>query len=189
LILPPLSTMLGKNSECLDMAANRAQRNPTPLNDLVGSILDPVLRKRAGISLSLVQSWEEVVGPHAASRSRPERVIWPRGKGAREALGGATLVVACEASAALELQHETSEIIARVNGFLGHQAVGKVKLVQKTVTTEPFRARAKPMPISREESQAIARLTAAIEDEGLRAALQRLGASVRASRREGIKST
>lgn len=169
------------------MAAKGLPRNPTALNDLLGSILDPVLRKRAGISLSLVQSWPEIAGPFAGERSRPEKVIWPRGK-ASGAGAAATLVIACEASAALELQHETSEIIARVNGFLGHAAIGKVKLVQKGVLPDAAPPRDKPGPITGEERAAIARLTAGIENAGLRAALDRLGASVKGRRRPGIKS-
>lgn len=168
------------------MAAKGLPRNPTALNDLIGSIVDPVLRKRAGISLSLVQSWPEIAGPFAGARSRPEKVVWPRGKGSDA--GTATLVIACEASAALELQHETSEIIARVNGFLGHAAIGRVKLVQKGVLPDAPPPRAKPGPISGAERAAIARLTAGIEDPGLKAALERLGASVKGKGRGGLKS-
>src|SRR5690606_35845229 len=32
--------------------------NPVAVSDLAAQILDPVLRKRAGISIGLVQSWE-----------------------------------------------------------------------------------------------------------------------------------
>ena len=33
------------------------------MSDLATAILDPVLKKRAGISIGLVQSWEEIAGP------------------------------------------------------------------------------------------------------------------------------
>ncbi len=44
-----------------------------PVADLASKILDPVLRKRAGISVALVQSWEEIVGERIARSSLPRR--------------------------------------------------------------------------------------------------------------------
>lgn len=170
------------------MTAGSRFRNPRPLSDLLGGVLDPVLRKRAGMTVSLLQSWEAVVGPFAAARSRPEKLAWPRKAGSRDAFGAATLVIACEPSTALELQHETTEIIARVNGFLGANAVGKVKLVQKPVNASATRTRPKPRPLDRAEKEAIARLTAGIEDDALRASLERLGATVKGTRRPPFKS-
>ncbi|TIS30249.1 MAG: DUF721 domain-containing protein, partial [Mesorhizobium sp.] len=56
------------------MAGKRPFGNPVPVSDLATQILDPVLRKRAGMSIGLVQSWEEIAGPRLASRSRPEKI-------------------------------------------------------------------------------------------------------------------
>ncbi|RUV46494.1 DUF721 domain-containing protein, partial [Mesorhizobium sp. M5C.F.Ca.IN.020.29.1.1] len=39
------------------MAGKRPFGNPVPVSDLATQILDPVLRKRAGMSIGLVQSW------------------------------------------------------------------------------------------------------------------------------------
>ena len=60
------------------MAGKRPFGNPVPVSDLATEILDPMLRKRAGISVALVQSWEEIVGPKLATSSRPEKINWPR---------------------------------------------------------------------------------------------------------------
>ncbi|MCB1418612.1 MAG: DUF721 domain-containing protein, partial [Notoacmeibacter sp.] len=73
--------------------------------------------------------------------SRPERIVWPRRASDDDPFEPATLVVACEGFAALALQHETNEVIARVNAFLGFAAIGRVKIVQK-----PVRAPEKPKP-------------------------------------------
>lgn len=59
------------------MAGKRPSGNPVPVSDLATDILDPVLRKRAGISIGLVQSWEEIVGARLAASSRPEKIQWP----------------------------------------------------------------------------------------------------------------
>ena len=111
--------------------------NPLPVGDVATGILDPVLRRKAGISTALVQSWEEIVGERIASASRPEKIVWPRRMSEDDPFEPATLIVACEGMAALALQHETGEVIARVNGFLGFSAVGRIRILQKPVTIDP----------------------------------------------------
>ena len=101
-----------------------------------------MLRKRAGISIGLVQSWEEIAGPRLAGASRPEKIQWPRRMHEDDPFEPATLVVACEGMAALHLQHETGEIIGRVNAFLGFEAIGRIRIVQKPVL--PATSRPKP---------------------------------------------
>ncbi|TIR06044.1 MAG: DUF721 domain-containing protein, partial [Mesorhizobium sp.] len=111
------------------MAGKRPFGNPVPVSDLATQILDPVLRKRAGMSIGLVQSWEEIAGPRLASRSRPEKIQWPRRMHEDDPFEPAVLVIACEGMAALHLQHETGEIINRVNAFLGFNAIGRIRIV------------------------------------------------------------
>ena len=104
-----------------------------PVSDLASEILDPILRKRAGISIGLVQSWEEIAGPRLASHTRPEKIVWPRRMQEDDPFQPATLIIACEGFAALHVQHETGEIIGRINSFLGFNAIGRIKIVQKPV--------------------------------------------------------
>jgi hypothetical protein len=165
------------------MAGKPRFGNPVPISDAATAVLDPVLRKRAGLSVALLQSWEEVVGPRIAARSRPEKLQWPRRIADDDAFSPATLVVACDGMAALHVQHETGEIIARVNAFLGFAAVGRIRIVQKAVVTNTTPPRPKPRPLSDREKMAVAGSVAAIEDGGLREALERLGRSVIAFRK------
>ncbi|MDQ6435947.1 DciA family protein [Mesorhizobium sp. LHD-90] len=165
------------------MAGKRPFGNPVPVSDLAAAILDPVLRKRAGLSIGLVQSWEEIVGPRIAAKSRPERLQWPRRMGEDDPFRPATLIVACEGLAALHLQHESGEVIGRVNSFLGFEAVDRIRIVQKPVLAMEKPARRVPRALSFAEKAEIAARVQPIEDEGLRGALEKLGASVRGSRR------
>ncbi|MAW87421.1 MAG: hypothetical protein CMJ42_12915 [Phyllobacteriaceae bacterium] len=165
------------------MPARPRQRNAEPVADLVSAIVDPVLRRRAGISLGLIQSWEEIVGARLAAGSRPEKIVWPRRMSEDDPFEPATLVVACEGFAALALRHETSEVLARINAFLGFAAIGRIRIVQKPVLRmEPERPRG-PRKLTGEEEARLKGTTARIEDEGLRAALERLGRGVIGDRR------
>ena len=165
------------------MAGKGHNRNPVAVSDLAMQILDPVLRRRAGISIGLVQSWEEIVGPRLARSSRPEKIQWPRRIGDDDPFEPAVLVVACEGAAALHLQHETGEIIGRVNAFLGFSAVGRIRIVQKPITSISRKPKPVPRALSQEEKVRLARTVGEIEDDGLRASLERLGATIVGTRK------
>jgi hypothetical protein len=128
------------------MAAKRARRNAVAVGDLATELLDPLLRKRAGMSIALLQSWDEIVGERLADMSRPEKIAWPRRAHEDDPFEPATLIVACEGVAAMRIQHETGEIIARVNAFLGFNAIGRIRILQKKVAPPASRPRPKPRP-------------------------------------------
>jgi hypothetical protein len=78
---------------------------------------------------------------------------------------------------ALEIQHESDVILQRVNRFFGWSAVGRLALRQA-----PLSRRAPPPRPRAPDAQSVAKVAetlSAIEDEELRAALARLGASIK----------
>ncbi|HRP78405.1 MAG TPA: DUF721 domain-containing protein [Aquamicrobium sp.] len=159
------------------MTGKRRSFNAVPVSDLAAGILDPVLRKRAGITIGLVQSWDEIAGARLAATTRPERIAWPRRAHEDDPFEPGTLIVACEGMAALHLQHQTGEVIARVNAFLGFAAVGRLKIVQKPVAA-PQKRRPRQHSLSGAQAARLDGLVSEIEDDGLREALARLGRSV-----------
>lgn len=160
------------------MAGKKPHRNPAPVSDLATEILDPLLRKRAGISIALVESWEEIAGPRLATRSRPEKIQWPRRLSEDDPFQPATLVVACEGAAALYLQHETAEIIGRVNAFLGFGAIGRIRIVQKPLSGSMHQPKAPPRDLTPAERARISATVGKVDDDGLRESLERLGATI-----------
>jgi hypothetical protein len=167
------------------MAGKGDRRNPVPVSDLASAVLDPVMRKRAGVSIGLVQSWDEIAGPKLAATTRPEKIVWPRRMSDDDPFEPATLVIACEGFAALRVQHETGEIIGRVNAFLGFNAVGRVRIVQKPVRRVAEKQKPRLRPVSPAEEAKIARTVGGVEDQGLRASLERLGRTIAGSKRRG----
>lgn len=152
-----------------------------PLAEPAGDILDPVLRKRAGVMVDLLQSWEEIARPELAGMSRPLRIVWPRRATEDDPFMPGALVVACEGFAAMRIQHEADELRDRVNAFCGFAAVGRIRIEQKPVA-EPRPRRRKEPVIGPADEQRLRAIVHDIEDEGLREALQRLGRSVVASK-------
>jgi hypothetical protein len=165
------------------MAAKPRRGNAVAVGDLATGILDPLLRRRAGMSISLVQCWDEIVGSRLSAMSRPEKIAWPRRAHEDDPFEPATLVIACEGAAAMRIQHETGAIVERVNAYLGFAAIGRIRIVQKPVAARQTPARPAARALDEEEAGRIDRLVAGIEDEELRASLASLGRAVIARRR------
>lgn len=162
------------------ISSKRNGRGFRPLAETAGGIIDPVLRKRAGVTVDLLQSWDEIVRGDLAGMSRPLRIIWPRRAHEDDPFMPGTLVIACEGFAAMRIQHEAGELCDRVNAFFGFAAVARIRIEQKPVTTHvrPRRRNPEVGPAAEEKLRSVTR---EIDDDGLREALQRLGRSVMAS--------
>ncbi|KQQ91176.1 DciA family protein [Aureimonas sp. Leaf324] len=152
-------------------------RAARPIGDLVSQLVEPVVARKAGMSLDLIGAWPEIVGPRLEEGCRPEKLVWPKGYGDETALP-ATLVIACEGAFALRLQHEVETILSRVNDYFGYRAVDRIKIVQRAV--RQVRPNRKPAvgPLTASHRETIRDATARIESDALRRALERLGESV-----------
>jgi hypothetical protein len=159
------------------MRTPRKESWSRPLADLVGPIIDPVLAKRGFSQSDVILYWDEIVGERLASMSQPLKLQWPQRRGSDGALAPASLVVRVESGFALELQHLSGAVIARVNAHLGWRCVDRLVLKQGPLERRrPARpAFAPPDP---EILKAAEAAVGQIDDEALRAALTRLGASV-----------
>jgi hypothetical protein len=149
---------------------------PRPLADLLRKTLNEGFARQGFASSELVTQWQTIVGAEIAAHSEPMKIQWPRPIHDQEP-EPATLILRVEGPAAIEIQHLSSVILERVNRFFGWQAIGQIALRQA-----PLRRVEKPAPPAGPDPQKMAQVTAElgdIADDGLRAALARLGASVK----------
>jgi hypothetical protein len=161
-------------------AAGKRRRKAEPIGALAGRVLEPALAQRAGMNWQLLAAWDAIAGlPHAAW-TRPERIRWQRRVSETDAVEPGVLVLACEGSRALEVQHDAAALISRVNAFFGFEAVNKLRIVQKPVAPTPA---SRPPAPTEADRQAANRLVAAVSDPQLKERLARLGAGVLARNR------
>ncbi|WP_062203073.1 DUF721 domain-containing protein [Aureimonas sp. AU12] len=157
----------------------RAPRGARPLADLVSALVDPIVARKAGMTAGLLGAWPEIAGLRLQEGCRPEKLHWSKGSGADDgSFEPATLVVACEGAYVLRLQHESRELIARVNAFFGYPAVSKLKIVQRPVRIERPNRKVPIRPLTAGNRAEIAEATARIESPRLKAALERFGESI-----------
>jgi hypothetical protein len=157
-------------------AVNKPRKSARPLGALIGPALADAFARQGFASTELVTHWEDIVGAEIAAHAEPMRMTWPRERDPEDP-EPATLVLRCEGPAAIEIQHLAGVIMERVNRFFGWQAVARIALRQAPLTR---RSKRRPPPTPDvEAARRIAQSMTDIADDGLRAALGRLGAAVK----------
>lgn len=149
--------------------------------------------RRGWSAAGLITYWTEIVGADLARRSMPERLVgqgrlsesaarFDTGKGKSKAAPRkpAALRIRVSGAAALEIQHRETEILERVNGYLGYRAVDRLQLVQGGIA--PPTVRRAQLPLDAARSKVLAGKVSEIRDPELRAALERLGRSIARTR-------
>jgi hypothetical protein len=147
-----------------------------PLSVLLSDVFSDAYAKQGFAARELVTRWAEIAGPEIARHSEPLKIQLPRPVEGQPQ-EPATLVLRVEGPAALEIQHSSDVLLQRVNRFFGWSAVGKLALRQAPLSRRE-RPRAGRAPDAKAVAEVAETLTA-IEDEELRAALARLGASIK----------
>lgn len=161
----------------------RRRRGPAPVADLVVDVLRPAAKKRGFAGTDLFTHWGEIVGAAYRDVTQPERLSWPRRleDGGEEGFEPAVLTVRCEGARALLFQHDAPRLLERINAHFGFPAVARLKIVQKPIARPAVARPPRLRKLSAVEEAKVGALTAGIEDEGLRAALTRLGRAVTAT--------
>ena len=147
-----------------------------PLSILLSDVFTDAYAKQGFAARELVTRWTEIAGERIAAYCEPLKMQWPRPVEGQPQ-EPATLVLRVEGPMALEIQHSSDVILERVNRFFGWHAVGRL-----TIRQAPLSRRDQRKPKAAPDARAVAREAeslAAVEDEDLRAALARLGASIK----------
>ena len=149
------------------------RRPPPPLGRSLNKSLKALDAKFGQGSGALEARWREVVGVEIAKRTEPVKLTRGRNGGA------SSLEIRVAGPAAAIIQHQAQEILARVNLFLGAEAVQKLRIVQGPLRRpDPPPPRRRPAPL---DAAAEAKLAADLADapEGkLKDALMALGRGV-----------
>ena len=124
---------------------------------------------------ALLSDWASIAGAEFAQYCWPRRIAFPKRTERREG----TLVLRVKPGQAPRVGHYEPVIVERVNAYFGYKAVARLRLEQGALP-ERKTTRPKPKPtLDAEESEAARREVAEVGDPDLRAALERLGRSLR----------
>ncbi len=152
-------------------------RPPPPAGRALRGYLKTLDARFSQGSDALAARWREIVGPEVARRTEPVKLVKGR------AGGPSSLEIRVAGPSAAIIQHQAHDILARVNLFLGAEAVQKLRIVQgplRRVEPPPPRRRSAPLDAALEAKLA-ADLATAPEGK-LKDALMALGRGVLARR-------
>ncbi len=107
---------------------------PRPVGGLVAGLTRPAFRRRSPATAQILTDWTAIVGPALAAVTVPKR------------LTGTTLTLGCSGPIAMELQHMSGELLARVNRHLGRVAVERLRFVQDAAARPEPPPPAEPLP-------------------------------------------
>ncbi|HEY3948506.1 DUF721 domain-containing protein [Phenylobacterium sp.] len=162
--------------EILGRKRTRPQRRPPPpLSRAVNRSLKPLDARFSQGGGALEARWREVVGPEIAKRTEPVKLV--RGRNG----GPSSLEIRVAGPAAAIIQHQAHEILARVNIFLGADAVQKLRIVQGPLQNKAELPASRPRRLPPLDAAAEAGLQqdlAAAPEGKLKAALLALGRGV-----------
>ena len=140
--------------------------------------------RRAGESRGFAVSrvlthWAEIAGADIAAIARPVNIGYGRGS------FGATLTVLTTGAQAPMLEMQKEKLRERVNAVYGYNAISRVRITQTAPTgfAEGQAQFAPPPPVEErqanpEQAAEVRSAVDPVQDEGLRAALERLGRNV-----------
>jgi hypothetical protein len=141
----------------------RHVHGPRPIAAVVPVVTRNVFNRTAPGVAQLMEAWAGIVGPALADGTTPRR------------LSQGTLTIGCSGPMAMELQLSSTEVLGRINQYLGSHSVLRLRFVQ--IAAVRATARLKPRPteaIETAASDAVAELAAG----PLRTALAALGRAV-----------
>jgi hypothetical protein len=147
-----------------------------PLSVLLSDVFSDAYAKQGFAARELVTRWAEIAGSEISAHCEPLKIQWPRPVEGQPQ-EPATLVLRVDGPMALEIQHASEIILQRVNRFFGWSAVGRLALRQGPLSRRQLPA-ASRAPDAKEVAE-VAETLSSVDDEGLRAALARLGASIK----------
>jgi len=152
-------------------------RGPQPLAERMGPLVRAALEAQGFADARLALAWPRIVGDDIARLAIPVRFTLPKGRG-----DGGTLTLAAPAAAALMLRHRSPQITERIAAYFGKPLVARLRF---ETATAPLPA-ASPAPVQGAPAAVGAPLPPiAVADPALRAALESLARTLRASQDEG----
>jgi hypothetical protein len=172
-----MARQLPTKEEALRILAQKRTRPPFRPAPPAGRSLNRYMKEldaKYGQSAgALTARWREVVGPEIARRTEPVKLV----KGRNGAASSLEIRVAGPAAAII--QHQAHEILARVNLFLGPDAVQKLRIVQGPLhRTDAAPPRRRSAPLDAAQEAQLAKGLAEAPEGKLKDALLALGRGV-----------
>lgn len=152
----------------------RRRRGPKNIAALLPRITREAFNKRGFAGPDIHGRWPLIVGETLATHTAPQRMIYPKSKGA-----GAVLVIRAEPAWSVAIQHQAPLIVERINAFHGYGAVADIRIVQGPVKTKKTEEKKPLRTLDATEENELRRSLNDVGDAELQDALLALGRALK----------
>ena len=168
------------------IAKNKYNKGLKSLGDMLSNIAKPILGKRGFVEADIIMKWQEIVGKELSEVTRPQKIVFARGK--RD--GGVLHIITKGGGEALLLQHREKMVINRINTFFGYRAVERISIVQGYFTENNNDDIVEKIDFDDETILKAKDFAKDIKDDDLATALENLGKAVikNQGKKEDIKN-
>lgn len=161
-------------------------RLPQNISRTIDAVARSALGKDWSLYATILDHWPEIVGVDYAKDTTPVKIVFPKGKKKDEkwAQGnrtGGILTIRLPQGLTFTFSHNTEQIKTRINNFFGYEAIGKIAF--ESFYPSPKAEKAAPPPLTDLEKDTLQSHIKNIDNNELRDALERLGASVLANQK------
>ncbi len=164
-----------KPSETPEAAATNVRKaRAQSLSRAVAGLARRTLDKRGFVDAAIVNEWPTIAGELIGRHSVPDRIAFSRDR----KQPGVLYLVLSNGALATEVIHFEPVLLERINRYFGFRAVGSLKIIHGPLPA-PRTEKRKPLPPLNAEARAeIEQSLTAIDDDDIKAALDRLGSHV-----------
>lgn len=153
----------------LSTQRGRPQYRPSPaIGRAAAKVVKPLAAKFGTGVTPIIQSWPEIAGKRFAKLSRPAKLSGKK--------NNRTLTIEAVGPVGALILASSGQILQRLNTFLGHDSVTRLKIIQDTTTSlKPASHTPKARRLTDDQEKALQSSLDTISDDGLRQALENLG--------------
>lgn len=143
-------------------------RHAPPAARAVQKIVKPLSSKFGSGVSAIAENWPEIAGPRFAKFSRPLKIT-----GGRD---GRTLHIQAPGAAASLIAAGSGQILDRLNTFLGHGHIARIRVSQSAMkAAAPSAVKQEPRGLSPSQSDELQSGLSKVKDPALKQALEELG--------------
>ncbi len=153
------------------------------MDAVVGVFARKILGRKAFVEADVIANWGEIVGEELAKLTKPIRIDFKKD----ERKGGVLYIEAASGALALELQQKSKIVLSKVNVFFGYEAVERLKIMQNLQIAKELSLssdNSEKKLVSEEEENYIRQQLKGINNQELRATLEKLGRAIVANNKK-----
>ncbi|AHC73416.1 hypothetical protein P856_180 [Candidatus Endolissoclinum faulkneri L5] len=144
-----------------------------PFSYFAPELIDPLFHKRGFVKGIIPKRWRQIVGNNLAQCCAPESLHFPYGKS-----HGAILKIVSLSGNALEIQYLSTQIIDKINSYLGCATVARIQIRQGVLLKSPKLHRSTLVTLEKSDKTAVHAQVTGIRDMNLRNHLRSLGEAI-----------